>query len=64
MTLLAFKQLVTDIENIKVGAAVGISIYPRPATSITMLLRTAEQAIYVAKGTDNLLTVRECTMKK
>ena len=64
MTLLAFKQLLTDIENIKVGAAVGISIYPRPATSITILLRTADQAMYAAKGTDNLLTVRECTMKK
>jgi diguanylate cyclase (GGDEF)-like protein len=58
----AFKQLATDIENIKVGAAVGISIYPRPATSITMLLRTADQAMYAAKGTDNLLMVRECTM--
>jgi len=57
----AFKQLATDIENIKVGAAVGISIYPRPATSITMLLRTADQAMYSAKGTDNLLTVREMT---
>ena len=54
-----FKQLATDIENIKVGAAVGISAYPRPATSITMLLRTADQAMYSAKGTDNLLTVRE-----
>jgi diguanylate cyclase (GGDEF)-like protein len=57
----AFKQLAADIENIKVGAAVGISIYPRPATSITMLLRTADQAMYSAKGTDNLLTVREIT---
>jgi diguanylate cyclase (GGDEF)-like protein len=57
----AFKQIATDIENIKVGAAVGISIYPRPATSITMLLRTADQAMYSAKGTDNLLTVREMT---
>ena len=55
----AFKQLATDIQNIKVGAAVGISVYPRPATSITMLLRTADQAMYAAKGTDNLLTVRE-----
>ena len=55
----AFKQLATDIENIKVAAAVGISVYPRPATSITMLLRTADQAMYAAKGTDNLLTVRE-----
>ena len=55
----AFKQLAADIENIKVGAAVGISAYPRPATSITMLLRTADQAMYSAKGTDNLLTVRE-----
>jgi diguanylate cyclase (GGDEF)-like protein len=55
----AFKQLATDIEKIKVGAAVGISVYPRPATSITMLLRTADQAMYAAKGTDNLLTVRE-----
>jgi hypothetical protein len=34
----------------------------RPATSITMLLRAADQAMYAAKGTDNLLTVRECTM--
>ena len=57
----AFKQIATDIENIKVGAAVGISVYPRPATSITMLLRTADQAMYSAKGTDNLLTVREMT---
>ena len=57
----AFKQIATDIENIKVGAAVGISIYPRPSTSITMLLRTADQAMYSAKGTDNLLTVREMT---
>jgi GGDEF domain-containing protein len=55
----AFKQLATDIENIIVGAAAGISIYPRPATSITMLLRTADQAMYASKGTDNLLTVRE-----
>ena len=55
----AFKQLATDIENIKVAAAVGISVYPRPATSITMLLRTADQAMYAAKGADNLLTVRE-----
>ena len=57
----AFKQIATDIENIKVGAAVGISVYPRPATSITMLLRTADQAMYSAKGTDNLLMVREMT---
>ena len=57
----AFKQLATDIENIKVGAAVGIGVYPRPATSITMLLRTADQAMYSAKGADNLLTVREIT---
>ena len=55
----AFKQLATDIENITVAAAVGISVYPRPATSITMLLRTADQAMYAAKGTDNLLTARE-----
>jgi diguanylate cyclase (GGDEF)-like protein len=58
----AFKQLATDIENIKVGAAVGISVYPRPASSITMLLRTADQAMYAAKGTDNLLTVSELTL--
>jgi diguanylate cyclase (GGDEF)-like protein len=58
----AFKQLATDIEKIKVGAAVGISVYPRPASSITMLLRTADQAMYAAKGTDNLLTVSEFTL--
>ena len=58
----AFKQLATDIENIKAGAAVGISVYPRPVSSITMLLRTADQAMYAAKGTDNLLTVSEFTL--
>jgi diguanylate cyclase (GGDEF)-like protein len=57
----AFKQLAKEVENIKVRAAVGISIYPSPATSITMLLRTADEAMYAAKGTENLLTVREFT---
>ena len=57
----SFKQLAKEVENIKIRAAVGISIYPSPATSITMLLRTADQAMYAAKGTENLLTVREFT---
>lgn len=58
----AFTQLAKDIENIKISAAVGISIYPSPATSITMLLRTADQAMYAAKGTEHILTVREFTL--
>jgi diguanylate cyclase (GGDEF)-like protein len=57
----AFKQLAKEFENIEIRAAVGISIYPSPATSITLLLRTADQAMYAAKGTENLLTVREFT---
>jgi diguanylate cyclase (GGDEF)-like protein len=57
----SFKQLAKEVENIKIRAAVGISIYPSPATSIAMLLRTADQAMYAAKGTENLLTVREFT---
>lgn len=55
----AFKQLAKDIQNIKIGAAVGISVFPYPATSLAMLLRTADQAMYAGKGIDSLLAMQE-----
>jgi diguanylate cyclase (GGDEF)-like protein len=60
----SFKQLARDAENIKVTAAVGISIYPQPAPSLAALLRTADQAMYAAKGYDTPLAVSEYAPKE
>ena len=57
----SFKQLGNDKQKTKVGAAVGISVYPYPSTSITMLLRHADEAMYEVKGIDTPLAVREYT---
>lgn len=57
----SFKQLGNDKQKTKVGAAVGISVYPYPSTSITKLLRHADEAMYDVKGIDTPLAVREYT---
>jgi diguanylate cyclase (GGDEF)-like protein len=57
----SFKQLGNDKQKAKVGAAFGISVYPYPSTSITKLLRHADEAMYEVKGIDTPLAVREYT---
>lgn len=56
---LSFKQLANDIENLKVSAAVGISIYPSPSPSIALLLSHADEAMYAVKNAEAPLTIGE-----
>jgi diguanylate cyclase (GGDEF)-like protein len=47
----AFEKPITDgFSNINVGAAVGIAIFPRDATTLAGLVKCADEAMYAVKN--------------
>jgi diguanylate cyclase (GGDEF)-like protein len=54
-----FKNLTAELDQGRIGAAVGISIFPHPATSVEMLIKTADEAMYQVKGRDELVAINE-----
>lgn len=54
-----FENLSNQLQHATIGAAAGISIFPHPASSIDMLLKTADEAMYQVKGQPELVAVNQ-----
>lgn len=54
-----FKKLAGEFEYGSIGAAAGISIFPHPASTVEMLIKTADEAMYQVKGRDELVSINE-----
>ncbi len=54
-----FENLSNQLQHATIGAAAGISIFPHPASTVEMLLKTADEAMYQVKGQPELVVVNQ-----